>query len=247
MNILQQIASSKRREVESAIKSAHARRTISMSRALREYPCAIIAEFKRRSPSRGDIAPGTLVTPQVQAYEAGGAAACSILTDTPFFGGALSDLQVARQAVTLPLLRKDFIIDALQIAQAAHAGADAVLLIASLLSAREIASFTDFAHRMGLEVLLEIHDASELKKVYPEADMIGVNNRNLTNFDTTIDTALELVERLPEGIVRVAESGIHTPQDLRRLRDAGFDAFLIGEALMRAADPTALLQEMING
>lgn len=257
-NILTTIAASKRREVKAAeallgldaireLAQARRHRTVSMSRSILSTEGGVIAEFKRRSPSKGEIAPMADVSETVKSYQDNGAAACSILTDTPFFGGSIADITVARDTVSLPLLRKEFIVHPYQIYQAKAAGADAVLLIAALLSPSELAGMTDTAHSLGLEILLEIHSADE---IYPEsgmADMIGINNRDLRNFNTDIEASLRLIDKLPADAVRIAESGIHTSADMNALRNAGFNGFLVGEALMSTPLPGETLKRLIDG
>lgn len=261
-DILEEIARNKRREIEAAYSNKEKiaalmslvgkmnRSPLSLSGMIREKNATgmpgIIAEFKRRSPSKGDIAPGADVVPVVKAYEEGGAAGCSVLTDTRFFGGALSDLYVARSNISLPLLRKDFIISEIQIDEAFVAGADVVLLIASLLTKDTIKDFTRYAHERGLEVLLEIHDEREIDKIIPEADMIGVNNRALASFHTDVNHSARLAEKLPKEAVKVAESGIRNVNDVERLMRSGYQGFLIGETLMRATDPKSVFKEFLH-
>ncbi len=207
----------------------------------------IIAEFKRRSPSKGEIHAAADPAKVVAGYAAGGASCASVLTDTPFFGGALTDLIVARQAAPeLPILRKEFIVAPEQIVEAAAYGADAVLLIAAVLTKTEISDYTAIAHDLGLQVLLEVHAEEELDRVAPEADMIGVNNRNLSTFHTDIGQSRLMLEKLPAGAVKVAESGITDAAQMQLLREAGYRGFLIGEAFMRADDPAKALRDFIN-
>jgi indole-3-glycerol phosphate synthase len=213
---------------------------------------AIIAEIKKASPSRGLIRAEFEPAALARSYLAGGAAALSVLTDGPFFQGSLKDLKAASEAVPLPCLRKDFIVDQYQIVQARRWGADAILLIAAALSNAELKWFTEAARGMGLDILVEVHTAEELDRVLDSlgasgADAIGVNNRDLKTLEVRLDTSFELIGRIPRGVIRVAESGISTPDDLARLRAAGFDAFLIGESLMRKADPGAALARLIAG
>lgn len=252
-NILDIITANKRREVEAVAAlageipaTAADRPTVSMKQALTESPTGIIAEFKRRSPSKGEIHPLALVREVVPAYESAGAAACSVLTDTVFFGGALTDLAVARGCAELPLLRKDFIVSHRQITEARLYGADAILLIAAALSRREVENFTRYAHSLDLEVLFEIHNAAELEKFCPEVDMVGVNNRDLRTFATDPQLSATVARELPENVVKVAESGITSLTEVKRLRDAGFSGFLIGERFMREADPGKALREFLS-
>ncbi len=257
-NILMEIAATKRREVEAMKKVisdelmtelalACKRVPLNMKGSIRSHHPAIIAEHKRRSPSKGEISPMSDVAETARIYAANGAAAMSVLTDTPYFGGSLEDLALARMAApSLPLLRKEFIVDEYQIKQARLYGADAILLIAAMISAEEIARFNDSAHSLGLQTLVEIHSAEELKGVPKDADMVGVNNRDLTSFSTDISNAIKLIDALPTETVKVAESGIKTTQDLIRLRRVGFDAFLIGEALMGTSSPKEALKEFLT-
>ncbi len=249
-DILSQIVANKRREVAAKPQNPfrHYRHyePVSMADALTASPTGIIAEFKRRSPSKGEIHPMADVASVVPGYEAAGAAACSVLTDTRFFGGSLDDLLSARAAARLPLLRKEFIIDPRQIAEARACGADAVLLIASVLTAAEIERFTTAAHQMGLEVLLELHSESEIGKIDPHVDMIGVNNRDLHTFATSIDHTVRMASLLPDGPVKVAESGLSSPDQVAMLRRAGYRGFLMGERFMKEDDPAAALASFIN-
>jgi indole-3-glycerol phosphate synthase len=218
---------------------AHALRT------RREVP-AIIAELKKASPSKGLIRESFDVAALARSFEAGGAAALSVLTDEPYFQGSLQNLEIASSVTRLPCLRKDFIVDEYQIIEARAHRADAILLIAAALSDAELARFTNEAHEQGLDVLCEVHSGLELERVRAlGCDAYGVNNRNLDTFEVSLDTSLRLADRMPVDAVRVAESGIHTAEDIERLRVAGFDAFLIGESLMRQPDPGAALQALL--
>jgi indole-3-glycerol phosphate synthase len=223
------------------------------ARALREKAAAgaaVIAEIKKASPSKGLIRAEFDATWLAGRYFAGGAAALSVLTDEPFFQGSLRNLEQASAAVPLPCLRKDFTVDEYQIVEArAHRG-DAILLIAAALSDGELQRFARAAHGISLDVLVEVHTSEELERVLDAlggtgADSIGVNNRNLKTFEVRLETSLELVTRIPPTVLRVAESGIAKPEDLTRLRAAGFDAFLIGESLMRQPDPGAALKALL--
>jgi indole-3-glycerol phosphate synthase len=213
---------------------------------------AIIAEIKKASPSKGLIRADFDSAWLAQRYLAGGAAALSVLTDEPFFQGSLRNLELASAAVPLPCLRKDFTVDEYQIMEARAHLADAILLIAAALTDSELVRFAQAAHSLSLDVLVEVHTAAELDRVLSSlgesgADAIGVNNRDLKTFAVRLDISLELVQRIPPSVVRVAESGIATPEDLARLRAAGFDAFLIGESLMRQPDPGAALKALLAG
>ena len=217
---------------------------------------AVIAEIKKASPSKGliraDFDPEWLA----RRYRAGGAAALSVLTDEPYFQGSLRNLELASAAAPLPCLRKDFIIDEYQIVEARAHRADAILLIAAALTSAELERFAIAAHAYALDVLVEVHTSDELNQVLDAgiaalgdagALAIGVNNRDLRTFEVNAETSLALVDRIPSTVVRVTESGISTPEDIAKLRKAGFDAFLIGESLMRQADPGAALSSLLAG
>jgi indole-3-glycerol phosphate synthase len=211
---------------------------------------AVIAEIKKASPSKGLIRADFDVPWLAQRYGAGGAATLSVLTDEPYFQGSLRNLELASAAVALPCLRKDFTVDEYQLIEARAHHADAILLIAAALSDEELLHFTRAAHGLSLDVLTEVHTADELDRVLAlvEApDAIGVNNRDLHTFEVRLETSLALAARIPSAVVRVAESGIATPSDLARLREAGFDAFLIGESLMRQPDPGVALLQLLIG
>ena len=210
---------------------------------------AIIAEIKKASPSKGLIRGDFDVTWLAQSYQKGGAAALSVLTDEPYFQGSLVNLELASAAVSLPCLRKDFMVDEYQIIEARAHCADAILLIATALNDAEMRRFAAAAHEHSLDVLVEVHTARELDRVLDTlgdaADAIGVNNRNLKTFQVRMETSLELASRIPLSLIRVAESGISTSKDIDQLRSAGFHAFLIGESLMRQADPGAALAALL--
>lgn len=207
---------------------------------------AVIAELKRRSPSKGDLAPDLDPEPTAKSYEAGGAAALSVLTDREYFAGTVADLQAAREAVQLPALRKDFTIDEIQIYEARAIGADAVLLIvAALPDDSLLADLHGLATELGLGVLVEAHDAVEADRaVRAGADVVGINSRDLTTFAEDLGVAESLSSLLPPGVVAVAESAIRSPADAARMAAAGFDAVLVGEALVRADDATTLVQQL---
>jgi len=213
---------------------------------------AVIAEIKKASPSKGLIREDFDVAWLAGRYLAGGASVLSVLTDEPFFQGSLRNLELASAAVPLPCLRKDFMVDHYQIAQArAHHG-DAILLIAAALTDAEMKSFSQTARDFALDVLVEVHTGEELDRVLDVlgesgADAIGVNNRDLKSFEVRRETSLQLVDRIPASAVRVSESGISTSEDVARLRAAGFDAFLIGESLMRRPDPGQALEDLLQG
>jgi indole-3-glycerol phosphate synthase len=213
---------------------------------------AVIAEIKKASPSKGLIRAAFDPAWLARRYRTGGAAALSVLTDEPYFQGSLRNLDLASAAAPLPCLRKDFIVDEYQIVEARAHRADAILLIAAALSAAELKRFAEAAHALALDVLVEVHTADELAQVLDAlgetgADAIGVNNRDLKSFDVSQDVSLALVDSIPENVIRVTESGISTAEDIARLRKAGFDAFLIGESLMRQPDPGEALAELLKG
>lgn len=254
--ILDKILEEKRREVAVQKKTValgrlkdslfYSRRRLSMSRALAQAtPAGIIAEFKRKSPSKGFIKENASVGEIVAGYARAGAAACSVLTDHPFFAGDATDLVAARRAADIPLLRKDFVVDGYQLHQAAAWGADAVLLIAAALEKGQCRELACRAQELGLEVLLEVHGEDELEYVSPEVNMIGVNNRDLKTFRTDVETSLRVSALMPAGVVRVSESGIDAPETVSRLKQAGFDGFLIGERFMREPDPGAALKDFL--
>ncbi|HEX4229707.1 MAG TPA: indole-3-glycerol phosphate synthase TrpC [Bryobacteraceae bacterium] len=208
---------------------------------------AIIAEIKKASPSKGLLQPVFHPKSIAGAYARGGAACLSVLTDRKYFQGSLEDLETARDAAGLPVLRKDFTIDRLQIFEAAAHGADAILLIAAILDVHALRDFRELAEQFGMSALVEVHDEYELEKAIDSgASLIGVNNRNLDTFDVTLETSLRLSERIPNEALRVSESGIRTRNDIDLLRGAGYHAFLVGESLMRAPDPAAALSELMG-
>ncbi len=210
--------------------------------ALRGPGIGVIAEFKRRSPSAGALREGAEVPEIVGAYARGGAVALSVLTEGPNFGGSLEDLRTARAACELPILRKDFIVDPYQLHEACAAGADAVLLIVAALSATELSALQDHARAIGLEVLVEVHDGEELQRALASgAEIVGINNRDLRDFSVDTARSARLMSSIPDSVTVVSESGISTPEQLDRLQAAGVHAVLVGEALMRSADPAAAL------
>jgi indole-3-glycerol phosphate synthase len=211
--------------------------------ALRSHEPAIIAEIKKASPSRGLLQSNFHPAFIAHAYEQGGAACLSVLTDKQYFQGSLHDLEAARAAAGLPVLRKDFIIDRLQVFEAAAHGADAILLIAALLDATELQTLRELASELGMASLVEAHDQDELAKAIDSgAEILGVNNRNLDTLEVSLDTSLRLSFLMPTGVLRVSESGIYSRADIDLLRGAGFHAFLVGESLMCSPDPLTLLR-----
>jgi indole-3-glycerol phosphate synthase len=208
-------------------------------------PARIIAEVKRASPSAGAIAAGLDAPAQARRYAAAGAAAISVLTDGPGFGGSLADLAAVRAAVDVPLLRKDFVVDRYQLLEARAAGADAALLIVAALGDDALRALLDDCAALGLAALVEVHDAAEADRaISAGARIVGVNNRDLHTFAVDLAASERILPRLPRGVRGVAESGVRSPEDARRLRRAGAANLLVGEALVRAADPGALIREM---
>jgi indole-3-glycerol phosphate synthase len=208
---------------------------------------AIIAEIKKASPSKGLLAPDFDAARQARQYEAGGAAALSVLTDEPFFQGSLADLAVARAVCGLPVLRKDFTLRESDVTEAAAGGADAILLIAAILETAEIRRFAALAAGYDMAALVEVHDERELAKALEaDAAIIGVNNRDLNTFEVRLETSLRLAAGIPKGVVKVSESGIGSARDIARLVEAGYQAFLVGEHLMKSADPTSALRALVT-
>ncbi len=206
---------------------------------------SLIAECKRRSPGAGLIRPDLEMETVSRLYEQGGAAALSVLTDAPYFGGSLEDLRVARETTNLPILRKDFTLDPLQILEARVAGADAVLLIVRILEDEVLQRLIVEAEALGMAALVEVHDERELKRALEVgAGIIGINNRDLATFTTDLDTTIRLLEGVPEDIFVVSESGIRVPEDVDRLGGVGVDAVLVGESLLRSPDPGVAAQEL---
>ncbi|HEX5431710.1 MAG TPA: indole-3-glycerol phosphate synthase TrpC [Bryobacteraceae bacterium] len=252
-DILARIVASKRSApAPSASERAALERSASSRTGCRDFRAAltnrrpaVIGEIKRASPSKGvftqDFQPAAIA----RIYATGGAAALSVLTDSEFFQGSLADLESARGAVSIPALRKDFTISELDVIEAAARGADAILLIAAILDGSEMRRLRELADRYRMAALVEVHDETEIESALDSgAQIIGVNNRNLHTFETSIETSLRLAEKVPSEIVKVSESGIRSRADIARLEDAGFHAFLIGEHLMRSADPAASLREL---
>lgn len=252
-NVLARIVAAKREEVarlrvsfllaELKAAAADAAPPRDFLAALRDCPVTpVIAEIKRRSPSAGALAAAVDPADQARAYARGGAAALSVLTDGPFFGGSLEDLRAARAAVALPVLRKDFIIDPAQVYESRAAGADAVLLIAAALSSTQLTELHGLALELGLAALVEVHHERELlAALAPRPRLLGINNRDLTTLSVDLATSLRVRSRIPAGPLVVAESGVESPADVARLKAGGLDAFLVGSSLMRAPDPAAAL------
>ena len=247
MDILERIVIDKRTEVNSKIRvlpeeylkrsPLFQRTAISMKGSL-ERGSGIIAEFKRRSPSKQVINQSSSVQEVVGSYEKAGASAVSVLTDTKYFGGALDDLLQARSVLKLPLLRKEFIIDPYQVVEAKAFGADAILLIAAVLSPEKVTHLSGVAQGLGMEVLLEVHNEAELvRSDLSHVDMVGVNNRNLKTFEVDLETSRRLSALIPKGKTSVSESGISDPEAIDELRNYGYRGFLIGENFMKTDDP----------
>jgi indole-3-glycerol phosphate synthase len=207
----------------------------------------VIAEFKRRSPSAGVLREQPDLAEIVGAYERGGAVAVSVLTEGPNFEGALEDLRAARLACDLPLLRKDFIIDPYQLHEASAAGADAVLLIVAALEQGDLALLHETARALGLDVLVEVHDSEELARALQiGAEIVGINNRDLKDFSVDVERTARLMDEIPSGVIVVSESGIAAAEQILRLRERGVNAVLVGELLMRSADPAAVLRTLLR-
>jgi len=223
------------------------RRVMSLSKALTKPDSSgIIAEFKRRSPSKPVINLTAEVKKVTAGYQQAGAAALSVLTDTHFFGGKNLDIEQIRDFIDIPVLRKDFMFDPYQVYEAKSIGADAILLIAEVLSKDIILQLAKTAHELNLEVLLEIHSASQLNKINPYINVLGVNNRNLKTFEVRIENSIVLSEKLPDDIVKISESGIRSAEDVKCLRSYGFQGFLIGESFMKMAEPEKACKNFID-
>jgi indole-3-glycerol phosphate synthase len=244
MNILDKIIIDKKREVvlkKSIIPVSQLEnsvlfgsKTVSLSKNLRNSKSGIIAEHKRRSPSKSIINQDFTVEEVVKGYESAGVCGISVLTDGKYFGGSLDDLLLARASVNVPLLRKEFIVDEYQILEAKAHGADVILLISAVLTREEIKHLSEFAQSLALEVLLEVHNLEELEKaIMPSLDMIGVNNRNLKTFEVSLDFSKELALHIPNEFVKVSESGISSIEAIRELQPYGYQGFLIGENFMK--------------
>ncbi len=208
---------------------------------------AVIAELKKASPSKGVLREDFDAAMLAKQYQRGGAAALSVLTDEPFFHGKMQDLEAARNVTVLPALRKDFTLDEYHVLEAAAHGADAILLIAAILEEREIRDLRELAGRYRMAALVEVHDQRELRTALAAgADIIGVNNRDLRTFEVNLETSLRLAGEMPDGVLKISESGIHSREDIGRLQEAGYDAFLIGEHLLKAASPEAELRALVG-
>lgn len=255
MNILDKIIEQKKVVVAEAKKKISLaelkdsdffqRKSISLKKSVKSGS-GIISEFKRQSPSKGIINGHADVLDVARSYEKFGASGISILTDEQFFGGSLQDLLKVRNEISIPILRKDFMIDEYQFYEAKTNGADAVLLIATCLSPNQVQEFTELSHELGLEVLLEIHSEEELKHFNKEIDLVGINNRNLKDFKVDLQHSVKLKNQLPKDVLSIAESGIYSINDFRFLKEKGFEGFLMGEYFMRNENPGIAFEEFIN-
>ncbi|MDC6366058.1 MULTISPECIES: indole-3-glycerol phosphate synthase TrpC [Flavobacteriaceae] len=257
MNILDKIVADKRKEVDlkkSLIPVTQLeksvlmeRNTVSLASTLQNSTSGIIAEHKRRSPSKSVINQSLNVQDVAKGYESAGVCGMSVLTDSKYFGGSLDDLLLARASVNIPLLRKEFIIDEYQILEAKAHGADVILLIAAILDRNEIKILSETAKSLGLDVLLEVHNEEELQKsIMSSLDMLGVNNRNLKTFEVSLETSKKLSEKIPDEFVKVSESGISNIEAIKELRPFGYQGFLIGENFMKTDVPGESAKEFIN-
>lgn len=257
MTILEQIIKNKKKELV-LLKTKYKttdfersrffmRKTVSACTSLKDPArTGIIAEFKRASPSRGIINSCSNVAEVTQGYANAGASVLSVLTDKLFFGGRIGDLEVAREMNSIPVLRKDFIIDEFQILESKAAGADVILLLASVLNKDMIMKLTGLSHSLGMEVIVEVHTPEELNLICDDADMIGVNNRDLRSFKVDTGISLDMAGMIPDKFLKISESGISSPDSVFRLRKAGYDGFLIGELFMATTDPVKAFIEFLN-
>lgn len=255
MNILDKIIDRKKQEIADSkskisveeLKNSEffGRKTVSLKETL-QSKSGIIAEFKRKSPSKGIINNKVSALEVVSEYEKLGASAVSILTDKDFFGGSFEDILSVRKEIKIPILRKDFMIDEYQFYEAKSIGADVILLIAACLTPTQVLEFTQLSHELDLEVLLEIHAEEELKHLNKEIDFVGINNRNLKDFKVDLQHSVNLKNQLPKDILSVAESGIYNEADFKFLKDKGFDGFLMGEYFMKNENPGKKFEEFIS-
>ena len=257
MNILERIAADKRIEIalkkkvvpEAQLRNAplFGRPVVSLKASLEARPFGIIAEHKRRSPSRAVINQGVALPEVVRGYDQAGAGGISVLTDGMYFGGSLDDLLLARATTDLPLLRKEFMLDPYQLLEARAYGADAILLIAALLPPVVVTELTQAAQALGLEVLLEVHNREELEQnLGCGADLFGVNNRNLKTFEVRLDTSRDLISDIPDQALKISESGLGKPEELHELRTLGYRGFLMGESFMKTPDPGKALADFLT-
>ncbi|AZI20503.1 indole-3-glycerol phosphate synthase TrpC [Chryseobacterium taklimakanense] len=255
MNILDKIIATKKQEIAASQKlksfselkdsEFFGRKTFSLKQNLKNKS-GIIAEFKRKSPSKGIINAYSEIKDVVRSYENNGASTISILTDQEYFGGSSADILAVRNSVEIPILRKDFMVDEFQFYEAKAMGADVVLLIAACLSPAQVHEFTELSHQLGLEVLLEIHTEKELRHFNPNIDLVGINNRNLKNFEVDLQHSVDLKNLLPENVLSVAESGIYSKEDFTFLKEKGFDGFLMGEYFMKNENPGYAFAEFVK-
>jgi indole-3-glycerol phosphate synthase len=257
MDILEKIVADKKRELQLKktiipVRQLEAsllfqRNPVSLANSLRKSKTGIIAEYKRRSPSKSVINQNSSVQDVAFGYKNAGACGMSVLTDGKYFGGSLDDLIIARAAADFPLLRKEFIIDEYQIIEARSHGADTILLIAAILTRKEIKDFSELAKSLQLDVLLEVHNEEELvKSIMPSLDMLGVNNRNLKNFEVNLETSISLSKLIPDEFVKVSESGISSVSSIKMLREQGYEGFLVGENFMKTTNPGESAAEFIK-
>lgn len=257
MNILEEIVAYKKKEIASAQllipkcelqqMKYFERKTYALTEFIKaKNKTGIIAEFKRRSPSKGIINDSSSVEQVTKGYTQFGASALSVLTDFNFFGGSVDDLMKAREVNQIPILRKEFIIDEYQVYEAKAVGADAILLIAAILTPEETKTFAKKANELNLQVLLEFYDEEELDRINDYVNVVGVNNRNLKNFEVNLQHSVQLARKIPSGFVKISESGISTAGDILFLRDHGFDGFLIGENFMKTASPENAFHEFVE-
>lgn len=257
MNKLQEIVLEKRKQVEEDKKQFPVemleqsiyfnRKCASLTEYItRDDKSGIIAEIKKKSPALGAINPEIKVESLVKSYTQAGASALSVLTDMKFFGGNNSDLISARENTSCPILRKDFVIDQYQVIEAKSIGADVILLIAAILTKEEIKLFTDLAHKLGMEVIMEVHAEKELEKVYDKVDVMGVNNRNLETMKIDISTSKSMAKLISDGFIKISESGIESPEIVLELKQLGYNGFLIGSYFMKHADPGKACAEFIQ-
>ncbi len=257
MTILDKIVENKNKELKHLMESTSIRdleksslfnrKTISLSESLSDNTkTGIIAEFKRKSPSKGVINSFSSVEEVISGYIREGASGLSVLTDNQFFGGSATDLSCARENSIIPILRKDFIIDEFQVLESKSIGADTILLIAAILEEKTITRLARSARSLGLEVILEIHEQDELDKVNSYINIIGVNNRNLKTFEINTEVSERLSEKIPHGYLKISESGISSPLVIEKLRESGYNGFLIGENFMKTTDPVKAFSEFVK-
>lgn len=255
--ILDEIIANKRHEVEAQkhivsedqifeMARSAKRSPLSLSKAVAGNYSGVIAEFKRCSPSRGNIHPNADTESVIKSYVAHGAPACSITTDTRFYGGSITDLMIANKCVDVPLLRNDFFIDKYQIAQSFIAGADAVNLIAAILSRVDIAAMVELAHYFNMEAVVEVHTLKDIEKIPEDTDIVSVSNRNRSTMITDVDSSYNLIGRLPQNMMKITASGICSHYDIHRLRTIGYSGFIIGETFMKKDSPGQALHDFLN-